>query len=159
MKKKRVEIIPADRIEGSAIYVVMEAPMPGWFWEHGDPSEEVLLKIHKRLRSGGWGRENIDTIYSYFQEAVEPTFDLPKGGFRKRWGEAAVVPDARFWVWLDSAYLIENPRLLEDLPRLRGEGFIIDWRISADRGPLKGEEWGPGTMIYDYFVVGPPERE
>lgn len=155
---RRVEKAPASEVAESAFYVNMEAPVPAWFWEFGDPSQEVLKKIHWRLRKGGWGRENIDTIYSFFEENVEPTGNIPRSQLRKltkRWGEDWVIPEARFWVWLAGDYLVEHPKLLEDLPRLRSEGIISDWNISAEKGPMRSGEWGPGLMQYDYFVVVP----
>lgn len=136
-------------------------PMPVGFWSDERLSEQVLLKLHDRLRRGGWGVENVETLYSYFEHSLEP-LDLPQIAeelalplipARKRWGPPEAEVGGRFWVYLTADYLKEHPRLLEDLPRLRKEGVIDDWHISFRGGPWQGESMGPGQIGHDYFIV------
>lgn len=152
----RVGRVSEEDARASAFDVDMEAVVSDDFWRvPSDAAPRELIDLHKRLRRGGWGTENVETVYSYLQEPVEPSGPLPPVGPRKRWGGAVDTPYARFSVWIDGDYLADHPLLFEDLPRLVSEGVIAGWRIYADRGPLKGEEFGDDLRLRYPVVVKP----
>jgi hypothetical protein len=156
------DILPISDAKDSNFYVTMEFETPQGFWEAEDFEHPFLVELHQALRRRGWGIENIEVIYSFFEESVQRVED---------------ATDMRFWIWIPGSYLVEHPRLLADLPKLERFGVrwarpaqpgmqwtgiqyhLVHWHIYADSGPLKGQEWTHGT----YFLVRHrrlhPERE
>jgi len=149
-----VDRIPASDVKDSAFDVQMELEVPEGFWdEEGEP--EFLKFLYDALVKRGWGHNATESVYSFFNEAVQPDRDDP-----------TVM---KFTVWIAGDYLVEHPKLFADLEKLSQEGLLfppkpkrtkrwglqksyglVSWYIYADRGPLEGVSWDG-----QHFVVAP----
>ena len=149
---RTVDQIPASDVKESAFDVQMEFEVPEGFWDEEGESE-FLRFLYNALGKRGWGRNALDSVYSFFDEGVQPDLDDPT--------------IMKFTIWVAGDYLVEHPKLFKDLEKLSQDGLLfppkpkgkkrwraqesyhlVSWYIYADRGPLEGESWDG-----QYFVV------
>jgi hypothetical protein len=132
---------------------VFHDPSQTYFWQESKPTfygENWLEHFHAALQRRGWPTENIDAIYSYFNDPVEDP-DL---------GEEPGYPKLMKWnLFLPGEWLVNRPHWFLEFDHLSREGLevktrgdikwfkLVYWRISGNSGPLEGEAW-EGTYFY-----------
>lgn len=182
MARTKSEEIPAKDVRESAFEMMIEFEAPKGFW---DPDPEVLyhhpsqayfwkgavprpqpedwrndwlMNLHSSLRAKDWPRENIDALYSYFEDPV----GNPDEGAQL---DPEVPPLVSFNIWIPGDWLVEHPTFFHDVDKLEKRGlsvkvkgkkknFKFSHRLIGVRGPLNGEVWESGT-----FVVTPPREK
>ncbi len=169
-------ISEADARE-SSFEIEIELEVPSDFWalapeRYEDPPQqrrlwegvgapytpEFLDLVHDGLRRRGWPAENIDAMYSYFEDFVWNPCEGEEN--------EADCPVMKFRVSIPGDWLVEHPRFLSDLVALSGEGLLIEtpdgparfkidyWRIFAEHGELSGADWE--DSIFHVNVRRPP---
>lgn len=172
------EGVPYKAVKESAFDVELEWEVPWDFWEeepeppYEDPAQLRLFELeppfrtdwldrfHDELMKRGWPQQNIEAVYSYFEDVVED----PREGEEKE--DPFLRPLMRFRVWIPGDWLAEHPDFFTSFDKLAKEGVRIRtdgdegpyhlayWRIYADRGPLEGTDWGDSG----WFTVRPPRE-
>lgn len=162
--------LPDHLVKESSFQVELEFEVPEDFWDlkepvYEDPAQKLfweearivrenwLDNFHWALRRSGWPAENIDAIYSYFEEPVQN----PDEGEERAW-----PPIMRFYINIPGTWLVDHRDFFRQFDHLRKDGLKVltkdqgrvfhlnYWRITAEGGELGGETW-EGT----YFVVHP----
>jgi hypothetical protein len=165
-----MDVLPVAVVKDSTFDIELEFEVPDDFWEakekpvYEDPAqmlfwEEALIvrenwleNFHFALRKSGWPIENVDAIYSYFNDPVQSPDEGEK--------EPGWPPVMRFHVTIPGAWLVEHPDFFQQFEDLAKKGvrvktkgqekhFRLDyWRITANWGDLGGQTW-EGR----YFIV------
>lgn len=175
--------LPAKDVRESAFDLEIDFEAPEGYWEpdpemlHHHPAQAYLWKgsrpparsefwrddwlesLHSALRSRDWPRENIDAMYSYFED---PLMNPDEGAER----DPDITPAVRFRVWIPGDWLVDHPNFFQDLKKLQKTGLqvkvkgkkqqfrMLDYEIRGDRGPLDGSLWQNS-----FFVVRPPREK
>lgn len=141
-------------------------PGQGYFWRGARPPampeywrNDWLQNLHSALRDRDWPRENIDAMYSYFQD---PLMNPDEGEER----DPDITPVVRFRVLIPGDWLVDHPKFFQDLKKLQKNGLqvkvrgkkrpfkLFDYEIRGNSGPLDGGLWQNTA-----FVVRPPREK